>query len=476
MAQKVNPISLRLQQTNREFDNCWYTNYFYRKLVSRDIYINHYLNNFLKLIKTPSARFSLQYSTKSSLIFTFLCYPKQSRFLKSKMFGIVTRKIRKKNFRQKKPGKFLLDSVLWSRISNPFNSSFFSSPDKKLLMFTPFVNGVGVFLSKKTTNSEILSFINGVESVSTDRKKLIEKKNIVEKNNKQLNRKKNNRHFFDSQFLTREYKKNSLLFFLFFYLLHNGYNNSRFQKKNSENIFLNSFFCFSHYQPISLFYTTFLNKKPINFLVKNKTLGSSKYIYFEKNKLKNSLTFHCLQENFSPFQHNSLFINKKEGFSTKNKKNIYSQNSKQTSLFFLFYHFSSSQLKKHKYFTYFQNFLSSQFHVNTELLPFKVSDDWQGAGFLADEIVYFLERRVSFRRLKRQIIKKIAINSTIRGVRITCSGRVGGKSKKAQRAKTDCVKYGQTSRHTFSSRIDFAARTARTIFGSVGVKVWICYK
>ena len=108
-------------------------------------------------------------------------------------------------------------------------------------------------------------------------------------------------------------------------------------------------------------------------------------------------------------------------------------------------------------------------------MPFHVSQDWQSAGFLADEIVYFLERRVTFRRLKKKIIKKMAENSTIRGVRINCSGRVGGKSKKAQRAKTECVKYGQTSRHTFSSQIDFAVRTARTIFGSVGIKVWISY-
>ena len=108
-------------------------------------------------------------------------------------------------------------------------------------------------------------------------------------------------------------------------------------------------------------------------------------------------------------------------------------------------------------------------------MPFSISQDWQSAGFLAEEIVYFLERRVTFRRLKNKIIKKISENSNIRGVRISCSGRVGGKSKKAQRAKTECVKYGQTSRHTFSSRIDFAAKTARTSFGTVGIKVWICY-
>ena len=66
--------------------------------------------------------------------------------------------------------------------------------------------------------------------------------------------------------------------------------------------------------------------------------------------------------------------------------------------------------------------------------------------------------------------------STIRGVRITCSGRVGGKSKKAQRAKIESLKYGQTSLHVFSAPIDFSCKTAHTSFGSVGVKVWICYQ
>ena len=47
---------------------------------------------------------------------------------------------------------------------------------------------------------------------------------------------------------------------------------------------------------------------------------------------------------------------------------------------------------------------------------------------------------------------------------------------KAQRAKIESLKYGQTSLHVFSAPIDFSCKTARTSFGSVGVKVWICYQ
>lgn len=128
-----------------------------------------------------------------------------------------------------------------------------------------------------------------------------------------------------------------------------------------------------------------------------------------------------------------------------------------------------------KYKNYLQNYLSTFAKFNIQLIPFKVNQDWQSANYFADELVYFLERRVPFRRLKTLILKQMSQNPKIRGIRITCSGRVGGKSKKAQRTKIESFKYGQTSLHIFSSKIDFAARTAFTALGSTGIKIWICY-
>ena len=110
-----------------------------------------------------------------------------------------------------------------------------------------------------------------------------------------------------------------------------------------------------------------------------------------------------------------------------------------------------------------------------KLVPFQVSTEKQSALFLAQEVVYFLEKRVSFRKIKDQILKELRNSKIIKGVRITCSGRVGGKSKKAQKAKTETVKQGQTSLGVFSSKIDFAQKSALTSFGLIGVKVWICF-
>ena len=100
----------------------------------------------------------------------------------------------------------------------------------------------------------------------------------------------------------------------------------------------------------------------------------------------------------------------------------------------------------------------------------------QSAFFWVQEIIYYLERKIPFRRIKTQILKEIPHYKHIKGIRIKCSGRVGGRSKKAQRSKTQSVKMGQTSLGVFSSKIDFACKSASTRFGLVGVKVWVCYK
>jgi len=111
------------------------------------------------------------------------------------------------------------------------------------------------------------------------------------------------------------------------------------------------------------------------------------------------------------------------------------------------------------------------------------SSKWesQHADFLAQEIAEALVRRVPFRTIKMQILKEIEDNhkkqwGAVRGLRVTCSGRGGSRSKKAQRAQTLRFHWGQTSLHTFSEKIGFSRRSALTSFGKTGVKVWICYK
>ena len=128
------------------------------------------------------------------------------------------------------------------------------------------------------------------------------------------------------------------------------------------------------------------------------------------------------------------------------------------------------------YKSHLESFLSNQYNSFFNLHLFRTLIEKQGALFLVQEIVYYLERKMPFRRIKTQILREIPHYKHIKGVRITCSGRVGGRSKKAQRSKTQSVKIGQTPLGVFSSKIDFASKSALTRFGLIGVKVWICYQ
>ena len=88
---------------------------------------------------------------------------------------------------------------------------------------------------------------------------------------------------------------------------------------------------------------------------------------------------------------------------------------------------------------------------------------------VAENIANQLEGRVSFRRALKQ-----AINSTMRmgaeGIKVMASGRLGG----AEMARTEQYKEGRTPLHTLRADIDYGIATAHTIYGAIGVKVWIC--
>ena len=117
-----------------------------------------------------------------------------------------------------------------------------------------------------------------------------------------------------------------------------------------------------------------------------------------------------------------------------------------------------------------------QYKQSVNLTFFNTLSEKQGALGFIQEIIHYIEQRVPFRKIKASIHRSLRRNKKIKGIRITCSGRVGGRSKKAQRSKTQKVIIGETSLGVFSSKIDFACKSAHTVFGSIGVKLWICYK
>ena len=91
------------------------------------------------------------------------------------------------------------------------------------------------------------------------------------------------------------------------------------------------------------------------------------------------------------------------------------------------------------------------------------------ATIVAETIAKQIENRISY---KRAI--KMAIASTMRlgaeGVKIKVSGRIGG----AEIARSEEIKQGRVPLHTFRMDIDYASLFAQTVYGKIGLKVWIC--
>jgi len=90
------------------------------------------------------------------------------------------------------------------------------------------------------------------------------------------------------------------------------------------------------------------------------------------------------------------------------------------------------------------------------------------AGLIAEYIAQQLERRVSFRRVVRQAIQR-AQRAGVQGIKVQVSGRLNG----AEIARTEYTREGKVPLHTLRADIDYAYRTAQTIYGVLGIKVWV---
>lgn len=113
--------------------------------------------------------------------------------------------------------------------------------------------------------------------------------------------------------------------------------------------------------------------------------------------------------------------------------------------------------------------LEKSTHCTTSMFPIKLQSKYQSASFLAQYIAECFEKNLGFRQIYKQIQKDILKDKHILGLKIQCSGRIQG----AEIAKVESKKMGQTSLHTFSASVDFAKAEAYTLYGIIGIKVWI---
>lgn len=90
------------------------------------------------------------------------------------------------------------------------------------------------------------------------------------------------------------------------------------------------------------------------------------------------------------------------------------------------------------------------------------------AQLVAENIALQLERRVAFRRAMKKSVN-MALKFGAKGVKIACSGRLGG----AEIARQEWVREGRVPLHTLRADVDYGIAEANTTYGKIGVKVWI---
>ena len=114
--------------------------------------------------------------------------------------------------------------------------------------------------------------------------------------------------------------------------------------------------------------------------------------------------------------------------------------------------------------TALQKLMGVPVHVNIEEIRKPELD----ATLVAESIAQQLERRVAFRRAMKRAVQS-AVRLGAQGIRINCSGRLGG----AEIARMEWYREGRVPLHTLRADIDYGVATAFTTFGTCGVKVWI---
>ena len=90
------------------------------------------------------------------------------------------------------------------------------------------------------------------------------------------------------------------------------------------------------------------------------------------------------------------------------------------------------------------------------------------AKLIAENIAQQLEKRVAFRRAMKKVMTS-AFRSGVKGIKVKCSGRLGG----AEMARTEGYSERKVPLHTLRADIDYATAEAKTTYGIIGVKCWV---
>lgn len=102
----------------------------------------------------------------------------------------------------------------------------------------------------------------------------------------------------------------------------------------------------------------------------------------------------------------------------------------------------------------------------------EVKNPYQEAPLLTDVLAKNLEERVSFRKAMRETIRRYEKEPPLNGIKIQIAGRLNG----AEIARTEWIREGRVPLQTLRADIDYSYKTAHTIYGILGIKIWLFKK
>jgi len=113
-----------------------------------------------------------------------------------------------------------------------------------------------------------------------------------------------------------------------------------------------------------------------------------------------------------------------------------------------------------------KNFLDSKTGLNLNIL--EVEKPGLSAAIVLQDMIADIEKRIPFRRVMKSAISRVE-KAGAKGIKVKVSGRLNG----AEIARSETLSSGKIPLHTLRADIDYARGTAYTIYGAIGIKVWI---
>ena len=151
-----------------------------------------------------------------------------------------------------------------------------------------------------------------------------------------------------------------------------------------------------------------------------------------------------------------------ENTETKNSKALSLLNNSKGNL----KRFTTLLLKRtiRNFIRFLQLKTKKSYSVNIKFIRNPFEDATLIAKFIADQ----LEKRTPFRRAVKQTIKKVQLTD-IKGIKVEVSGRLNGH----EIARSEWKREGKVPLHTLNAKIDYTHYEAQTIYGVIGIKVWL---